>query len=91
MSDYKKGNALNVFYHNGESWRAFAHSQNNSLSTSSETNEISSKDFGIHNEQEVTGFTWSMSGEYLFTPADADIIIAMQQSGKQYSFCFCPI
>ena len=29
-----------------------------------------------------------MSGEYLFSAADANIIVAMQQSGKEYSFCF---
>lgn len=85
---YTKGNLVNVFYHNGDAWKTFAYSQNNSLSTSSETNEVTSKDHGLHPDTEVTGANWSMSGEYLFSPADANIIIAMQQSGKPYSFCF---
>lgn len=86
--DYKKGNLINLFIYDTSAWRTFGHSTNNSLSTSSETTTVSSKDFGNWPATEVTGTTWSMSGEYLMTPADASIILGMQASGKPYSFAF---
>lgn len=85
---YKKGNLLNVFFYDTSVWRTLAHSTNNSLSTSSETTQVSSKDFGNHPAQEITGSTWSMSGEYLLNPEDASIVLAMQDSGKTYTFAF---
>ena len=88
MANYTKGTLVNVFYHDGTAWKAFAYSTNNSLSTSSETTDISSKDHGLHPDREVTATSFSMSGEYLFSAADANIILAMQQAGKEYSFCF---
>lgn len=85
---YKKGNLINLFIYDTSAWRTFAHSTNNSLSTSSETTQVSSKDFGNWPATEVTGTTWSMSGEYLMTPEDASIALGMQASGKPYTFAF---
>ena len=77
MANYTKGTLVNVFYHDGTAWKAFAYSTNNSLSMSSETTDISSKDHSLHPDREVTATSFSMSGEYLFSPADANIILAM--------------
>lgn len=89
--NYKKGNCLNVFYHDATSWKVWAYSTNNSLSTSSETNQISSKDHGLHPDTEITGNSFSMSGEYLFTPENANVALGMQQSGLPYTFAFAQI
>lgn len=85
---YKKGNLVNVFFYDTSAWRTLAHSTNNSLSSSSETTQVSSKDFGNHPATEITGTTWGMSGEYLLNPEDASIVLAMQDSGKPYTFAF---
>lgn len=86
--NYKKGNLVNLFIYDTSAWRTFAYSTNNGLSTSSETNQVSSKDHGNWPDTEVTGTTWSMSGEYLMTPEDASVVLGMQGSGKRYTFAF---
>ena len=88
---YVKGNLVNLFIYDTSAWRTFGYSTNNSLSTSSETNQVSSKDHGIWGDTEITGLTWSMSGEYIMSPTDADVILKMQASGKRYTFCFCEV
>lgn len=85
---YKKGNLINLFIYDSSAWRTLGHSTNNSLSASSETTTVSSKDFGNWPATEVTGTTWSMSGEYLMTPEDASIVLGMQASGQRYTFAF---
>ena len=35
--------------------------------------------------------SWSISGEYLFTPDNANIIQAMADSGDLYSFCLATV
>jgi hypothetical protein len=88
MANYVKGTLINLFYHNGTSYVPFAYSQSNGLESSSETTQISSKDHGLHPDTEVTSSSFSMSGEYFFTPDNAKIILDMQRQGKAFSFCF---
>ena len=91
MANYVKGNLVNVFYHNGTSWVTLGYSTSNSLSASNETTQVSSKDHGLHPDTEVTGSSWSMSGEYLFTAENAKVILGMQASGVPYSVCFAQV
>lgn len=88
---YVKGNLVNLFIYDVSAWRTLSYSQNNSLTASSETTQISSKDHGIWGDTETTGLSWSMSGEYIMTPTDADVVMNMQASGKNYTFCFCQV
>lgn len=89
--NYKKGNLVNLFIYDTSAWRTISYSTSNSLSTSSEQNTVSSKDHGIWGDTEITGLTWSMSGEYLMSPNDADVVLKMQASGIPYTFCFCQV
>lgn len=95
MGNYIKGNLLNVFYRTGNTstgaWAALAYSTSNSLSMSTETTDISSKDHGLHPDKQVTGSSWSMSGEYYFTPENANKIISMKESGVPQYVCFCQV
>lgn len=91
MANYVKGNLVNVFYHNGTSWVTLGYSTSNSLSVSNETTQVSSKDHGLHPDTEVTGSSWSMSGEYLFTAANAQVVMGMQKQGKAFSVCFAQV
>lgn len=88
---YSKGNLLNLFIHNGTNWVALAHGINHSLSRSNETTSVSSKDMGIHDQQEVTASSWNMSGEYLFTAGNANIIMDMADKAEPYSICFAKV
>lgn len=88
---YSKGNLLNLFYHDGTNWKALAYGQNHSLSRSNETTEVSSKDHGIWPDTEVTGSSWSMSGEYLFTPDNAKVIMGMADKGEPFTVCMAQV
>lgn len=88
MKNYVRGTLINLFYHNGTAWKAFAYSTSNSLETSAETASIASKDMAQHPHTEINNQTFSMSGEYLFSPEDAKIIMAMMASAKVYTFAF---
>lgn len=88
MSKYVQGNLLNLFYHDGTSWKTLGYTQNNSLSLSNETTSISSKDHGLNPETEVTGSSWSLSGECYFTADNADVIIGMHEKKTPFSFAF---
>ncbi len=89
--NYKKGNLINLFYHDGTTWKTLAYGQTHSLSRSNETTEISSKDHGLHPDTEVTGSSWSMSGEYLFTPDNAKVIMGMADKGEPFSVCMAQV
>ena len=91
--NYKHGNTINLFYYDTDSttWKTLAYGQSHSLSISNETQEVSSKDHGLHPDQLMAGSSWSISGEYLFTPENANIIQNMADSGKVYSFCLATV
>lgn len=89
--NYKKGNLINLFYHDGRAWKTLAYGQSHSLSRSNETTEISSKDHGLHPDTETTGSSWSMSGEYLFTPGNAQVIMGMADKGETYTVCMAQV
>lgn len=89
--NYKKGNLINLFYHDGTNWKTLAYGQTHSLSRSNETTEISSKDHGLHPDTEVTGSSWSMSCEALFTVENAKVIMGMADKGEPYSVCFAQV
>ena len=91
--NYKHGNTINLFYYDSDttSWKTLAYGQSHSLSISNETQEVSSKDHGLHPDQLMAGSSWSISGEYLFTPENANIIQAMADSGQLYSFCLATV
>lgn len=89
--NYKKGNLINLFYHNGTSWVTLGYGQTHSLSRSADSTDISSKDHGIWPDKEVTGNSWTMSGEYLFTPANANVIFGMADKAEPYSVCMAQV
>jgi hypothetical protein len=88
MKDYTRGSLINLFYHDGQAWKTFAYSTSSSMEMSNELSEVASKDFGLNPHQSVNKSSWSFSGEYLFSPANATIITDMLQKGKIYSFAF---
>ena len=89
--NYKKGNLINLFYHDGRAWKTLAYGQTHSLSRSADSTDISSKDHGIWPDKEVTGNSWTMSGEYLFTPANAEVIFGMADKAEPYSVCMAQV
>lgn len=88
---FKNGSTVNLFYNDGTEWKTLAHGTSHSLSISNETQEVSSKDFGIHKAQIFSGQSWSISGEYLFTPGNATILTGMSGSAKAYTFCIAVV
>ena len=93
MANYIHGQLINLFYYDTatSAWKTFGYTQNNSLSLSNETTSISSKDHGLNPETEITGSSWSLSGEVYFTTENAKIIIAMQEKKNPYSFAFAQV
>lgn len=89
--NYKHGNLIHLFYHDGKSWKTLAYGQSHSMSRSAETSEVSSKDHGIWPDQLVSGNSWSMSGEYLFTPANANVIFGMADKATPYTICMAQV
>ena len=87
MASYVKGNLINLFYWDGSKYVALAYSQSHELSFQVSTTDISSKDHGIYPDKEVTGSSWTMSGEYYFTVENAKLITEMAKSTKPYTFC----
>lgn len=88
---YKKGNTLQLFYHDGTTWKPFSYSTSHSLSRSMDSNSISSKDHGIWPDMEVTGASWTLSLEAYWTKDNADIINGMMDKAEPFTFCFAQI
>jgi len=84
----KKGNQLQVFYHDGTSYKTFAYSTANGLNYSVDTESISSKDHGLHPAKVSTTSNWEFSGSGLFDATSAAAALNMAKSGQQYSFAF---
>lgn len=90
-TSYIKGNLIHLFYKDGESYKTLAYCQSNNMSFSTSTTDISSKDHGIYPDKEVSGSSWSMSGEYYFTKENANKILQMAKSTKVYQFAFAQV
>ena len=82
-SSIVRGQELMLFY-NKES---IAFATSHTLTVTGNTADISSKDHGIYPDKEVTGSSWTMSGEYYFTVENAKLITEMAKSTKPYTFC----
>lgn len=97
MANYIKGNLINVFYSYMDSsvatpeWKFFAYTQSSGLSISNSLNSISSKSHGLHSDKILNESTWEMSNSAYGTTEDLNNGVAMAQSGKEYSFCFCKV
>lgn len=88
---YKHGNLIQLFYNDGSEWKTLGYGQSHSLSMSNETTEVSSKDHGLHPDQLLSSQSWTISGEYLFTPENAEIIMGMANSGEPYTICMAQV
>ena len=88
MEKYIKGNLINIFYHNGTKWEFFAYTQSSNLQISNSLNTISSKDHGNHPDRILSESTFTLSNNSYATITSLNVITAMAQSGKEYSFCF---
>ena len=89
MSSYIKGNLLHVFYkYDASTYKFFAYGQSDSLTVTSNTNEISSKDSGNHPDVEVSSTTWSLSSSMYTTKETLNTALSMANSAKPYTFAF---
>lgn len=88
MSKYVKANLVNLFYKSGDTYTFFGYGQSHSLTVSSSTTEISSKDHGNHPDTEVNQTTFSLSGEFYFTKENANTALAMANAATPITFCF---
>lgn len=91
MTNWKHGNLINLFYWDGSSWKALAYGQSHTLSRSAETTDVSSKDHGIWSQQLTSSNTWSMSGEYLFSPDNVRVIQGMADKGEEFTICMAVV
>ena len=85
--NWKHSNLIHLFYNNGEEWKTLGYGQSHGISRSAETQTVSSKDNGIWPDTLVSGNSWSMSGEYLFTVENANVIMGMADAAKPFTIC----
>lgn len=88
---YVKGNCLQLFYHDGRGWKALSYAQQHAMTRSNSTESISSKDHGLHPDKSISESNFSLSGEWYWTPTNANILLDMADSGKTYTFCFAQV
>lgn len=91
MSKYVKANLINLFYKTEDGYKFFAYGQSHSLSVSSSTTEVSSKDHGNHPDSEVTQTSFTLSGEFYFTKENANTALAMANAATPITFCFAQV
>ena len=91
MSKYVKANLINLFYKGEEGYKFFAYGQSHSLSVSSSTTEVSSKDHGNHADSEISNTSFTISGEFYFTKENANTALAMANAATPITFCFAQV
>lgn len=63
----QNGSDIMLFQWNGSSYTSIAHGTSHSLSLSTQTETINSKDYGKFGATEVSQITWEISADHLYT------------------------
>lgn len=75
LSDNRKirdGRDIMLFYYNGSSYTSIAHASSHSLSLSTQTETINSKDYGKFGATDISQITWEISCDHLYTDSGFD-------------------
>lgn len=82
-----RGSELQLFY-NGN---AFAWATSHTLTLGTETSSVSTKDHGLYQSNIVTGLTWEISSENLYSDDDFETLIGLRDAAAPITVAFAKV
>lgn len=80
----KKGNDLMLFIKQGSAYKSLAFATNHTLTISTESDSISTKDHGYNQAVLPKSVSWEISSENLYIESDCELIMQTLLSGSKY-------
>ena len=82
-----RGNELQLFINDEAPCWATSHT----LTLGTETASVNTKDHGLTQSNTVTGLTWELSGEFLYSTTDVDMFVDLQLAAQPIQIMFSKV
>ena len=82
------GDQIQLFVQEGNEWKSIAYATNHTLTFSSETSEISSKDNGVFGSTVVQKVNFEISGSYFYSKLDFNTLLNYMINRTQITVLF---